>query len=43
MLKEFYKASGWPPSGKPPRETLKSLDLKHVAQDLYGPNKRVKI
>ena len=40
MLKEFYKASGWTPSGKPSRKTLESLGLKDVARDLYGPNKR---
>jgi aldehyde:ferredoxin oxidoreductase len=40
MLKEFYKASGWTPSGKPSRTTLESLGLKDVARDLYGPNKR---
>ncbi len=43
MLKEFYKASGWTPSGKPSRKTLESLGLKDVARDLYGPNKRVKV
>jgi aldehyde:ferredoxin oxidoreductase len=42
MLKEFYKASGWTPSGKPSRTTLESLGLEDVARDLYGPNKRIK-
>jgi aldehyde:ferredoxin oxidoreductase len=40
MLKEFYKASDWTPSGKPSRKTLESLGLTDVARDLYGPNKR---
>ena len=40
MLKEFYKASGWTPSGKPSRKTLESLGLKDVARDLHGPSKR---
>ena len=40
MLKEFYKASGWTPSGKPSRQTLESLGLRDVAKDLYGPKKK---
>ncbi len=39
MLKEFYKASGWTPSGKPSRKTLESLGLSDVARDLYGGKK----
>ncbi len=39
MLKEFYKESGWTPTGKPSRQTLESLGLKDVARDLYGPKK----
>ncbi len=39
MLKEFYKESGWAPSGKPSRKTLESLGLKDVARDLYGNRK----
>ena len=42
MLKEFYKASGWTPSGKPSRKTLESLGLQDVARDLYGAQKKVK-
>ena len=42
MLKEFYKASGWTPSGKPARKTLESLGLKDVARDLYGPKAKPK-
>ena len=40
MLKEFYKASGWTPSGKPSRKTLESLGLKDVARDLYGAKRK---
>jgi aldehyde:ferredoxin oxidoreductase len=40
MLKEFYKASGWTPSGKPSRKTLESLGLKDVARDLYGSKRK---
>jgi aldehyde:ferredoxin oxidoreductase len=40
MTKEFYKASGWTPSGKPSRKTLESLGLKDVARDLYGPKRK---
>jgi len=40
MLKEFYKASGWTPSGKPSRKTLESLGLQDVARDLYGPKRK---
>ncbi|HSR12922.1 MAG TPA: aldehyde ferredoxin oxidoreductase family protein [Thermodesulfobacteriota bacterium] len=40
MLKEFYKASGWTPSGKPSRKTLESLGLSDVARDLYGAKKK---
>ncbi len=36
MIKEFYRESGWTPSGKPSRKTLESLGLKDVARDLYG-------
>jgi len=42
MLKEYYKASGWTPSGKPSRKTLESLDLTDVARDLYGSGQRTK-
>jgi aldehyde:ferredoxin oxidoreductase len=42
MLKEYYKASGWTPGGKPSRKTLESLGLTDVARDLYGANKRTK-
>ena len=40
MLKDFYRASGWTPSGKPSRKTLESLGLREVAKDLYGPKKK---
>jgi aldehyde:ferredoxin oxidoreductase len=40
LIKEFYKESGWTPSGKPSRKTLESLGLKDVARDLYGPKKK---
>jgi aldehyde:ferredoxin oxidoreductase len=40
MIKEFYKASGWTPSGKPSRKTLESLGLRDVARDLYGPKRK---
>jgi len=40
MLKEYYKVSGWTPSGKPSRNTLESLGLTDVARDLYGPKKK---
>jgi len=40
MRKEFYKASGWTPSGKPSRKTLESLGLRDVAQDLYGAKRK---
>jgi aldehyde:ferredoxin oxidoreductase len=43
MLKEYYKASGWNPSGKPSHKTLESLGLMDVARDLYGPNKKMKV
>jgi aldehyde:ferredoxin oxidoreductase len=43
MLKEFYKASGWTPSGKPSRKTLEFLGLTDVARDLYGPKKKMKV
>ena len=36
MIDEFYKESGWTREGKPSRETLESLGLEDVAQDLYG-------
>jgi len=37
MIKEFYKESGWTPSGRPSRKTLESLGLRDVARDLHGP------
>jgi aldehyde:ferredoxin oxidoreductase len=40
MLKEFYKVSGWTPSGKPSRKTLESLGLRDVARNLYGPKRK---
>lgn len=40
MIKEFYRESGWTPSGKPSRKTLESLGLKDVARDLYGPKRK---
>jgi aldehyde:ferredoxin oxidoreductase len=40
MLKDFYKASGWTPAGKPSRQTLESLGLRDVARDLYGPKRK---
>jgi aldehyde:ferredoxin oxidoreductase len=40
MINEFYDESGWTPEGKPSRETLESLGLEDVAQDLYGPKKK---
>jgi aldehyde:ferredoxin oxidoreductase len=43
MLKEFYKASGWGPGGKPSRKTLESLGLKDVARDLYRPSNKAKV
>ena len=42
MLKEFYKASGWTPSGKPPARPSNPLGLKDVARDLYGPKAKAK-
>jgi aldehyde:ferredoxin oxidoreductase len=43
MLKEYYRVSGWTPSGKPSRNTLESLGLRDVARDLYGPNKKMRV
>jgi aldehyde:ferredoxin oxidoreductase len=40
MLKEFYKVSGWTPSGKVSRKTLESLGLRDAARDLYGPKRK---
>jgi aldehyde:ferredoxin oxidoreductase len=40
MLKEFYKVSGWTPTGQPSRKTLESLGLNDVARDLYGRSKK---
>ena len=40
MIKEFYKESGWTPSGKPSRKTLESLGLREVANDLYGARRK---
>jgi len=37
MLDDYYKACGWTPDGKPSKETLESLGLEDVAEDLYGP------
>ncbi len=40
LIKDFYKESGWTPSGKPSRKTLESLGLKDIARDLYGPRRK---
>jgi aldehyde:ferredoxin oxidoreductase len=37
MLDDYYKECGWTTDGKPAKETLESLGLEDVAEDLYGP------
>ncbi len=36
IIEEFYRESGWTADGRPSRETLESLGLPDVIEDLYG-------
>jgi aldehyde:ferredoxin oxidoreductase len=41
MLGEYYEARDWDSAtGKPSHEKLLSLDLKEVAEDLWGESSR---